>query len=306
MTLASNLISIITPAYQAQEFIARAVSSVISQTYTQWEMLIISDDLQDYQAILAQQGIEDPRLRFFSTGQVAAGVNTSRSIALSQADGEWITTLDADDSFMPKRLKKLLPIAQKYNMAGDNVSVVNHSNGELIRTLFPEQASHSLLWLDAEQYCQTNIPMTFLFHRSLVTLPWQSDVELGEDTLFNLRLMQEVGVLVPITSKCLHRYYVHNRSLCHSPDSAIRAERGYTHSLKRLQSDGMGFNTPDYQRIVLKMLSEKQAFNRFYLQQLEQGFKGSFQEFAYQHSIESILLRPDLEQAETQPQMANS
>ena len=64
----SGLVSIITPAYQAHQTLARAVHSLLEQVYPHWEMLIISDDGSDYEPHLLAQGIADSRLRFLSTG----------------------------------------------------------------------------------------------------------------------------------------------------------------------------------------------------------------------------------------------
>ena len=91
------LVSILTPAYKAEKMIARAVRSVLAQTYADWEMLIVSDDAQDYQAILAAEGFTDARLRFASTGAVGSGPSRGRNIGLAMSKGEYITTLDADD-----------------------------------------------------------------------------------------------------------------------------------------------------------------------------------------------------------------
>ncbi|GGA79445.1 hypothetical protein GCM10011369_21750 [Neiella marina] len=277
-----DLISIITPAFNAEPYIARAVRSVIAQTHHNWELLLISDDQTNYQTVLSQQGISDPRIRFLSTNAYGAGVNHARSLALKHAEGEWIATLDADDSFMPKRLKKLLPLAQRFGMAADNVSVVDHRSDELLRTLFA--ADGGIHWLNANDYCQTDVPMTFLFRRSLITLPWQSDIELGEDTLFHLRLMEQLEHDVPVLSQSLHRYYVREDSICHSKDASERAERGYSHSLSRLADDGLGFAQPAFRDLVADMLTRKRSTNLQFKQAQSDGFSGSFQQFvATQH-----------------------
>jgi len=52
---ASPLVSIITPAYRAQATLGRAVRSVLAQTHTAWEMLIVSDEGTDYRTLLAHR-----------------------------------------------------------------------------------------------------------------------------------------------------------------------------------------------------------------------------------------------------------
>ena len=273
MANASELISIITPAFNAESFIGRAVQSVIEQTHPNWELLIVSDDLKDYQQILTEQEISDPRIRFISTGRIGVGVNSARTLGLNEAKGNFITTLDADDSFMPKRLELMLPYAKRYGMAGDNVSVVNHQSGELIETLF--EAEKGIFWMSTACYCETDIPMTFLFHRSLVNTPWQTDVEYGEDTLFNLRLMEQVDRNVPVLSKCLHRYHFRKNSMWHSPDSAQKAEQGYQRSLSKLRGEGLGFEHSGLKKQVADMLERKIQANKAYLKAQTPTYRGS-------------------------------
>ena len=64
----SGLVSVITPAYRAQGFIARAVQSVVAQTYTNWEMIIIADDEEDYKNLLNALGIS-PTVRLIVNGE---------------------------------------------------------------------------------------------------------------------------------------------------------------------------------------------------------------------------------------------
>ena len=109
-----ELVSIITPAYKAHSVIQRAVQSVISQTYPHWEMLIVSDDGCDYQDLLKQSAIHDPRLRFLKSDKIQSGPNVTRNIALAHAKGRYIAPLDADDLYYPPRLEKLLPAAKSH------------------------------------------------------------------------------------------------------------------------------------------------------------------------------------------------
>lgn len=99
-------VSVITPAYSAAGCIARAVRSVLAQTLSDWEMLIVSDDGVDYEATLADAGIFDSRLRFFSTGKIASGASAARNVALEAARHEYVAILDADDFIAADKLER--------------------------------------------------------------------------------------------------------------------------------------------------------------------------------------------------------
>lgn len=271
-----SLVSVITPAYRAERFVARTVASVLAQTRGEWELLLVSDDGVDYRRVLAQAGIEDPRLRFLSTESVASGPGVARNRALAEARGELLAPLDADDVFHPDRLARLVPLAQCFGVAGDNVRVVEDPGGNDLGTLFPE--GPELRWLGLRDYARTSVPMTFVFRRDRVSWGWDEAVGFTEDTLFNLRGFEAVG-RVPVTGEVLHEYRVREGSLCHAPDSGLRAERAYSVALERISRGGLGFRTPQARFLVREMLIARRSLNRAFLRALEAGRCRNFQEF---------------------------
>jgi glycosyltransferase involved in cell wall biosynthesis len=102
----AETVGIVTPAFRAERWISGCVRSVIAQTCTDWQHWIISDDRVDYQALLARDGIRDPRLRFASTGQIGSGASNARNVGLEALDTPYGATLDADDRFKPEKLER--------------------------------------------------------------------------------------------------------------------------------------------------------------------------------------------------------
>lgn len=107
--VAEPLVSIVMPAYNAAGYIGEAVDSVLAQTWTNWELLIVNDGSTDgTQAYLDSR--HDPRIRVFR--QDNHGVSAARNLALAAARGECITFLDADDVLpvhsIERRMRKLL------------------------------------------------------------------------------------------------------------------------------------------------------------------------------------------------------
>ena len=64
----SETVAVVTPAYRAERWIGACVRSVLAQSYPHWQHWIIADDGADYEALLAAEGLRDPRLRFLSSG----------------------------------------------------------------------------------------------------------------------------------------------------------------------------------------------------------------------------------------------
>ncbi|MGP9670040.1 glycosyltransferase family 2 protein [Pseudoalteromonas sp. AOP31-A2-14] len=93
-----KLVSVIIPVYNVEAYIEKCVESLLEQTYTNFEALIVDDGSPDSSIQLAKQKIgNDPRFRFFEKEN--GGQGTARNLALDNAKGEYITFLDSDDYY---------------------------------------------------------------------------------------------------------------------------------------------------------------------------------------------------------------
>ncbi|MEG3857726.1 glycosyltransferase family 2 protein [Microcoleus sp. herbarium12] len=99
------LISVIIPAYNAEEFIAQTLESVLSQTYQNIEILVVDDGSTDTTpAIVKSFAQKDSRIILFQ--QSNAGVAAARNLAIQKSKGEYIAPIDADDIWYPSNLEK--------------------------------------------------------------------------------------------------------------------------------------------------------------------------------------------------------
>lgn len=102
-----SLVSIIMPAYNAQEFIDEAIESVILQTYNNWELIIINDGSTDNTQQIANRYVaQDARVKLIN--QANQGETASRNNGIKAATGEYIAFLDSDDFYFPNYLKKMI------------------------------------------------------------------------------------------------------------------------------------------------------------------------------------------------------
>ena len=109
------LVSIIVPTYNACEYIQQTISSVLFQTYHNWELLIIDDCSSDNTISIVKEFAEsDPRIRYFSTNQNTGSPSQPRNIGIEQAKGDYIAFLDSDDIWLPNKLEEQLAFMQEY------------------------------------------------------------------------------------------------------------------------------------------------------------------------------------------------
>ncbi|MGB3693670.1 MAG: glycosyltransferase [Spirulinaceae cyanobacterium] len=100
-----QLISVIIPSYNAEQTIQSTIESVLNQTYSHWELIIVNDGSTDSTLDLVQ-GIKDERIQIFTYPN--SGPNPTRNRGFSHACGQYISFLDADDQWSSDKLEKQL------------------------------------------------------------------------------------------------------------------------------------------------------------------------------------------------------
>lgn len=106
-------ISIITPVYNAEKYITDTINSVLAQTYTNWEMIIVDDCSTDRTTQIVESFCQkDNRIKLIKH-QKNQGVAMTRNTALAHAKGEYIAFLDGDDLWCDKKLEKQLAFMEK-------------------------------------------------------------------------------------------------------------------------------------------------------------------------------------------------
>lgn len=101
----NELVSIIMPSYNTGRFIKETIESVLAQTYTNWELLIVDDCSTDDTDEVVGAYLSDERIRYFKN-ETNSGAAISRNRALREAKGKWIAFLDSDDLWEPEKLQK--------------------------------------------------------------------------------------------------------------------------------------------------------------------------------------------------------
>lgn len=105
------LISVITPCYNNAAWIEKAIQSVMAQTYTNWEMIIIDNNSTDNLAVVVQPYLSE-RIRLIA--EPVQGPASAKNAGVRAAQGEWVAFLDADDVWLATRLEKLARCAQAH------------------------------------------------------------------------------------------------------------------------------------------------------------------------------------------------
>lgn len=115
-----ELVSIVTPCYNSERYIRYAIESVISQTYKNWEMIIVDDCSTDNSVTIIMEYCEkDCRIKYLTTGIASGSPTKPRNIGIAKAKGRYIAFLDSDDIWLPNKLEVQLPL-----LKNDDVAIV--------------------------------------------------------------------------------------------------------------------------------------------------------------------------------------
>ena len=114
------LVSVIMPVFNHERFVGAAIESILTQTYANFELLIVDDCSDDGSADIIRSFAERDNRIWFTKLERNGGVSAARNLAIEQSSGEFIVTMDSDDVSLPTRLEKQVRFLQ----ANPNIDVV--------------------------------------------------------------------------------------------------------------------------------------------------------------------------------------
>ena len=198
-----SLVSIIVPVYNAEKYIDNCVTSVVNQTYSKWELLLIDDGSFDSSGMICDNYSRlNSRIRVVH--QKNLGVSAARNRGIECAEGEYIAFLDVDDALPQESLKTLV-----------NSLIDNNADVAMGITCGEKWENHSgvEIWKgeDGIQYSFMDDPYTCaawgkLYRRELIgETRFDRKIKINEDSLFVFQIMCKKPVCVCV-NKEIYQY----------------------------------------------------------------------------------------------------
>lgn len=136
-------VSVVMPVFNAALYLSAAINSIIHQSFQDWELIVVDDGSSDNSLEIAQGFVAfDGRVKVFTLPH--SGVATAANYAISQASGQYLARMDADDVAFPHRLAKQLDFLKQHQgmiAAGTQCVVINEQGKTTGKKLFPTSAS---------------------------------------------------------------------------------------------------------------------------------------------------------------------
>jgi len=268
------MISVVMPAYNAADFIGEAIQSILDQTYTDYEFIIVDDGSTDGTAAIIQSYAErDPRIRLIENPH--GGVCEARNTAIRQASGDWIVLMDADDIARPNRIERLVQAAEadpEVVVWGSYLTRIT-INGDVIGNIEVGTTSKEAFYaIDRTQRLIEMFAPTAMFRRDIALKVggYNPLLLVAEDSELWDR-MADYGPIVTVPESLL-LYRLHDKSLTMTNQDMITMLHGFPPARQRARAEGRDLTVEQYiedysnrplrQRLATYMLNRSKYYGK--------------------------------------------
>ena len=206
-------ISVIVPVYNVEAYLERCVESILHQTYTNFELILINDGSTDSSGQICDQlARQYENIKVYHIEN--AGVSNARNVGIQLATGAWITFVDSDDFVTNDYLATLASAVEGENV-GFVIAPLHHIKNGIVIDL-PPYSGRKELWSTEETMKEllmttktSFFPVAKLFKRDLlVDEKFNTDYHLAEDALFLTELLLKTRCSSVFIDKPIY-YYDH-------------------------------------------------------------------------------------------------
>lgn len=198
------------PAYNSAQYISESIKSVLSQTYQNWELIIVDDSSTDNTASIVEEFKRiDKRILYYKTDKPSGSPTLPRNMAIEKAKGRYIAFLDSDDLWLPRKLEEQLAIIVEPNVGivFSNYRKINHNGeqrGKIISS--PSILNYQMLLKGSSIGCLTAMYDTFKVGKVFM------EYIKAEDYALWLTILK-MGTVAKNTNSTLALYRVHEGSV---------------------------------------------------------------------------------------------
>jgi len=224
------MVSIITPSFNAEDFIAETILSVQNQTFTNWEWFIMDDFSTDNTvSIIAEYAKKDARIKLLPL-QKNSGAAVARNMGIALAKGNYMTFIDADDVWSPQFLSENVArieqsegfLCASYEMYD---ATLNQKLGELI---VPKYATYSAILKTNTISC-----LTAFIDISRLGKEFMPEIKYRQDMGLWLKYLKKINRVEGI-KQCLAIYRIRKHSLSSNKVNLLKHQWIYYRNVEKL------------------------------------------------------------------------
>ena len=280
------------PAYNAEEYIKEAISSVISQTYSEWELTIVDDGSTDSTPdIIKFFAAKEPRIKH-RTIQNSGSAKIPRDMAISLSVGRWIVILDADDYIIPEYLETLVDKHTQTNadIVLSQMYFFENNSARDITLSLPSPLIKQRLCITGQEAVMLTIPNWEIgFTGSLVPRSYYDVLSsVGDKVSLNSDEFQTRYLLFKaqkvVFSDAIYHYRKNIGSVTNKISAKLFDEIETNSRLELLVKERCGEHSPEHIAMIHKSFKTLRHKRIFYLQNIERfnsAEKATIEELIY-------------------------
>lgn len=215
----SPLVSVITPVYNSAEYLNTCIASVLSQTYTNWELILVNDgSTDDSLNIIKQYAQNDTRIRYID--KTNEGPSLARKSGTAQAKGKYIQYLDSDDVLLEHAIENLVHKAEETNaeiiaapfffyFSENKMDISGHFSFQEMTGI---EYFNEILFGRAYWSVWSNFLSRSLFENNNIL--FTPEISFGEDAILMVQLLYHTKKVVPLEQPTLYYKQIES-SICH-------------------------------------------------------------------------------------------
>jgi glycosyltransferase involved in cell wall biosynthesis len=205
-----KLISIIVPVYNSEQYLSRCIESILKQTYTDFELILVDDGSNDTSLNMCETYAKtDSRIKIISTEN--NGVSSARNTGLNATNGTYIGFVDSDDWIEPDMYELLIKNAEKYKA---DISCCNYFMNSTTEKILEYQENEKVVYSDGdcvdfflERKLFGNSVCNKVFNKKVLIHGFQIGLSVGEDAFFLFEACLNSKTIV-CCNEAKYHYYV--------------------------------------------------------------------------------------------------
>lgn len=257
-------ISVIVPVYNTEKYLHRCIDSILAQTFTDFELLLIDDGSKDNSGVICDEyAAKDSRVRVFHKEN--GGVSSARNQGLDNASGEWVFFVDSDDAIMDKTFE-VVPKVSNVELIITSY-IAQNNNGLNKYTISPRNVvvCETEKKTFIEKYINTNTikaPWAKFFRRNIICdLRFDENISCGEDFLFVLTYLHKTFQIY-LVNYCTYIYTIPEQHFHLRYQSTIKKSTYTLHKLFNAYKQ-LNLNLPEFECSLFydyKSLCQKEIY----------------------------------------------
>ena len=265
--MSKPLVSIIIPVYNVELYLSKCIDSILAQSFTDWECILVDDGSKDKSgSICDNYALKDNRIKVIH--QNNSGVSIARQVGIDNVCGEYSIHIDPDDWIESNMLEELynkaksddadMVICDYYKHEGGVQQYINQRPNLLEPIKIIEQMLTTNMYPPLYGSCWNKLVRCSCFNSSDNLIRFEpNDLSLGEDVVFNCRLLMSTVHRVSYLNKAFYHYEVRYNSLC----STLEKNIGYLIKIQEgIVKDKKILDTMSLKPQHLQILFDKKEF----------------------------------------------